>query len=87
MRQQAADGSGIALLEILPRYQRAPRGKERGRQEGKDLEAQATCGDEVLGDEAIANCEVLVERHFEERRDAILAVEADAVAIGGQDEE
>jgi hypothetical protein len=50
-------------------------------------EPGAVEGDEVLVDEAVANDEVVVQREFERGADPVVGVEADAVAIAGEDEE
>lgn len=57
------------------------------RRQGQDLEARAVEGDEVLFDESIAQLEEVVERQLEGGCDAVLAVVADAVAVGGEDDE
>lgn len=51
------------------------------------LEAGSVECNEVLFDECLASCEVVVECHLERRANAIVRVEADAVAVAGKYEE
>jgi hypothetical protein len=69
------------LVEVVVGDERG-RGREDGRRrEGEDLEARPVEGDEVLSYEAVARRDVVVERDLEGRANAIVPVEADAVAI------
>jgi hypothetical protein len=50
-------------------------------------EPAAVEGDEVHVDEVVAHDEIVVERELERGADPVVGVEADAVAVGGEDEE
>jgi hypothetical protein len=52
----------------------------------EDLEASAVEGDEVLSDEAVSGFEVGLEIDADDGADAIVAVEADSLAIAGEDQ-
>lgn len=50
-------------------------------------EARAVVGDQIARDQGVARLEVGFQIHLEQRADRVVVVEAQPVAIGGQDEQ
>ena len=84
VREEAAHCRRVVLLEVGGRPQGAARGATRLGRKLEHLEASAVESDEVLVDEAVARVDVLIERHLEDRADAVVAVEAHAAAVAGE---
>jgi hypothetical protein len=80
-------GGGVFVVELLAAEQVAGGLVQGPAGQRKHLEACAIEGDQVFIDESVAGVEEVVEVDFKHAADSVEAVEAQAVAIGGQDEE
>jgi len=85
--RELPDGSGVVLLEVARMEQWRGRRGDGMRREREHLEAGAVESDEILGDDPVAHVDVVVEVELEGGADSVLGVEADAVAVSGEDEE
>ena len=81
------DGRGIVVVEVVLGDQGAPRRHEGRCRKRQGLKSAAVEGDEVLVDEAVAHEQILVQRELERAADPVVGIEADAVAVAGEDEE
>jgi hypothetical protein len=62
----ALEGRGVVVFEVVLGDQRARRRRREGRwRQRQDLEPSAVEGDEVHVDEAVAHDEILIERQLE----------------------
>ena len=85
-KEHAADGGGIVRFEICCAAERLGARPCRPRRQGEHLEARAIEGQQVFVDEAVARFDVGIERAFECRADGVVAIEADAAAVTGENE-
>ena len=81
-----ADGGGIFRFEICRTAERLGSPPYRPRRQREHLEAGAIEGQQVFADEAVARFDIGIERAFECRADGVVAIEADAVAVAGENE-
>src|SRR5262245_9573552 len=84
---ELVNGRRVVALEVVWAGQRRTSWYERPIGQREHLKARAVEGDQVHGDELVAQLEVVLDGQPERRADAIVGVEADAITVAGEDEE